>query len=462
MRVVLRFASVAPLLLGLTGCLNLFGFGGDPENTVPPAERQLPASTQAMLAIKGMRPDAPIFIRIFKEESELEVWKFKEGRFQHFRTYPICAWSGTLGPKIQTGDRQSPEGFYTVTRAQMNPRSNYYLAFNLGYPNTHDQVNGHTGSALMVHGNCKSVGCYAMTDAYIEEIYILAREAFDAGQTKFHVQALPFRMTAANMAKHRDSPWYSFWGRLKEGYDSFEATGKPPIVKVCGKQYQVNVQFPGLPGDPAPDGPCPIFAKVDPRMLPGVDGVPQTVLANLNRAPDTAQPQTSQPVAVAAMAPQPPMRSYTPTYTQPATASAAPTQPAETAAFASMSASPVVRTPASRPVSIASMQATHPAASGAAPASGQAFASARKEPDSGAQPTQYQFGTTTQASATAPAVQQASAQQTAGQQTAAATDPDALQKTNRSGKGGKLASQPDAPENMISASPPIMLGYTQR
>ncbi|MBJ7543813.1 hypothetical protein JDN41_09590 [Rhodomicrobium udaipurense] len=452
MRVALRFASVVPLLLGLTGCLNLFGFGGDAENAVPPGERQLPASTQAMLAIKGMRIDAPIFIRIFKEESELEVWKFKDGRFQHFRTYPICAWSGTLGPKIQTGDRQSPEGFYTVTRGQMNPRSNYYLAFNLGYPNTHDQVNGHTGSALMVHGNCKSVGCYAMTDAYIEEIYILAREAFDAGQTKFHVQALPFRMTAANMAKHRDNPWYAFWARLKEGYDSFEASGKPPIVKVCGKQYQVNVQFPGVPGDPAPDGPCPIFAKVDPRMLPGVDGVPQTVLANLNKAPDAAQPQASQPVAVAAVTPQPPMRSFTPAYSQPAAAFASAPQPSETASLASMSASPVIRTPASKPMSIASMQATHtaPQAPGVAPASGPAFAAARIEQESDSQPVRYQFGTTTQAPAPT------------AQQSAATSDPDALQKTNRSGKGGKLAAQPDAVENTTPAPPPIMLGYTQR
>ncbi|MBT3071556.1 hypothetical protein KKP04_11835 [Rhodomicrobium sp. Az07] len=443
MRVALRFASVAPLLLGLTGCLNLFGFGGDAENAVPPAERQLPASTQAMLAIKGMRSDAPIFIRIFKEESELEVWKFRDGRFQHFRTYPICAWSGTLGPKIQTGDKQAPEGFYTVTRGQMNPRSNFYLAFNLGYPNVHDQANGHTGSALMVHGNCKSAGCYAMTDAYIEEIYILAREAFDAGQTKFHVQAFPFRMTAANMAKHSDNPWYPFWLRLKEGYDSFEITGKPPLVKVCGKQYQVNVQFPGLPGDPAPDGPCPIFAKVDPRMLPGIDGVPQTLLANLNRAQGAGQ-QASPSVAMATMAPQPPMRSFTPSYAQPAATFSNAQQPSETGSLASMSASPVIRTPASKAMSIASMQATQPGwsqTSGAAPASGEGFA-ARIESQGSTPPVRYEFGSTSmQAPAPTP-------------------DPGALQKTNRSGKGGKLASQPDRVED--TPAPPIMLGYTQR
>ena len=126
-----------------------------------------------------------------------------------------------------------------------------------------------------------------MTDAYIEEIYILAREAFNGGQTKFHVQALPFRMTTANMTRHRDSPWYPFWSRLKEGYDSFEATGKPPIVKVCGKQYMVNVSFPG-PADPGPGAACPIYAKIDPASIQAIDGVPPTLLASLGKGETAA------------------------------------------------------------------------------------------------------------------------------------------------------------------------------
>ena len=301
MRIVLRFTLLAPFLLSLGGCLSFLGFGGGGSTSdgVPPAERQLPASTQALLAIKGMRQELPIFVRIFKEEFEFEVWKFKGGRFQHFRTYPICAWSGGLGPKVQQGDRQAPEGFYTVSRGQMNPHSLYHLSFNIGFPNAYDHANGHSGSALMVHGDCKSAGCYAMTDAYIEEIYILAREAFNAGQTKFHVQALPFHMTAENMQRHRDSPWYPFWVKLKEGYDAFEATGKPPIVKVCSKQYLVNVRFPGEAGDPAPDAPCPIYAKVDPAAVPGIDGVPATVLASLGKP----EPVTPAPAMMAASLP---------------------------------------------------------------------------------------------------------------------------------------------------------------
>ena len=149
-----------------------------------------------LLGKKGMDAHAPIFIRIFKEESELEVWKQRDdGRYYHFKTYPICNWSGELGPKLKQGDRQAPEGFYTVTREQMNPDSKYHLAMNLGYPNAYDRAHRRTGDFLMIHGKCKSAGCYAMTDALIEEIYAMARESFIGGQDSFQVHAFPFRMT---------------------------------------------------------------------------------------------------------------------------------------------------------------------------------------------------------------------------------------------------------------------------
>jgi murein L,D-transpeptidase YafK len=411
---------VAPLLVCLTGCLNFLGGGGaSSEDPVAPGDRQLPASTQALLAIKGMKLEAPIFVRIFKEESELEVWKYKDGRFQHFRTYPICAWSGELGPKVQQGDRQAPEGFYTVSRAQMNPHSLYHLAFNIGFPNTYDQANGHSGSALMVHGNCKSAGCYAMTDAYIEEIYILAREAFNAGQTKFHVQALPFRMTTLKMILHRGNRWYPFWTKLKEGYDSFEETGKPPIVKVCGKQYLVNVSFPG--GEPAPDAACPLYSKVDPARMPGIDGVPQTVLASLNKGETPSHPQTHAPApaAVAAAAPQQP----------------APSAPqAVVAEMTETSASPVIKHP-SAPTQVASLHpmkapaspvyvsAPNTAASSSLPAPVRVAASA-----SPVQPVTYRFGETVA-------------------EPSKTVDPDAIQKPNRSGKGGKLSSSGATPSS---------------
>ena len=229
-------------------------------------------STSALLAEKGMRLSAPIFVRIYKEESELEIWKLKDGRFQHFRTYPICAWSGALGPKLKVGDKQTPEGFYTVSRRQMNPNSHYHLAFNIGFPNAYDFANRRKWLRRYGARRLQIGWRFAMTDPLIEDIYALAREAFAGGQAYFHVHIMPFRMTAANMASHRDSPWYQFWLRLKEGYDLFEATGKPPIVKVCGKQYMVNVSFSGLAANPGPSDPCPVYAKIDPAKLPGIDG----------------------------------------------------------------------------------------------------------------------------------------------------------------------------------------------
>lgn len=196
-----------------------------------------------LLGKKGMKAEAPIFIRIFKEESELEIWKLRDdGHFYHFKTYPICTWSGELGPKLAQGDKQAPEGFYTIKKSQMNPNSSFHLAFNLGYPNAYDRSHSRTGEFLMVHGKCKSAGCYAMTDALIEEIYALAREAFDAGHPSFEVHAYPFRMTDANMARHKDSKWADFWKTMKEGYDYFELTRQTPNVLVCGRRYLVNAR----------------------------------------------------------------------------------------------------------------------------------------------------------------------------------------------------------------------------
>ena len=244
----------------------------------PPYLKPLSAQTQALLAEKGMTEQSPILVRIFKSESELEVWKAKDdGRFYHFKTYPICDWSGKLGPKVNQGDRQAPEGFYLVSAPQMNPKSKYYLSFNLGFPNAYDRSYGRTGADIMVHGDCKSAGCYAMTDGVVEEIYILAREALAGGQPAFQVQAFPFRMTTANMAKHKDDKWYGFWQNLKEGYDYFEISHLPPKVDVCDKRYLINAAFVGgatarsgwsLPGIPKASGAEGARANVCRRPRP--------------------------------------------------------------------------------------------------------------------------------------------------------------------------------------------------
>jgi len=224
-----RALAAALLAVLVAGCM-----GGESSVAVKP----LSDSAKKELAAKGMRVDAPILVRIFKNEAELEVWKqMADGQYDLFKTYPICAWSGHLGPKLREGDRQAPEGFYTVAPGQMNPRSQYHLAFNIGYPNAFDRSLRRTGANLMVHGDCSSRGCYAMTDAEIEEIYALAMEAFKGGQTAFNVHAYPFRLTDANLAAHSGDKWIDFWRNLKEGYDFFEATNRLPGVGAKDGRY---------------------------------------------------------------------------------------------------------------------------------------------------------------------------------------------------------------------------------
>ena len=211
----------------------------------------------------GMSEIAPVFVRIFKEESEFEVWKQrKDGKYALLKTYPICKWSGEIGPKKQEGDRQAPEGFYVVTPAQMNPNSSYYLSFDIGYPNAYDRSLGRTGANLMVHGACSSRGCYSMTDEIAGEIFALARDAFRGGQRAFEVEAFPFRMTPENMARHRDNPNMPFWRMLKDGYDHFEITQRPPKVDVCEKRYVFNADASG--GRFAPASACPAYTVPEP------------------------------------------------------------------------------------------------------------------------------------------------------------------------------------------------------
>jgi len=217
--------------------------------------QDIPSSIRSRKAIAKVKPmlekqtadsnlilGEPIYIRIFKEEKELEVWIQKENGFQLFKIYPICTYGyGTLGPKIRQGDGQAPIGFYYVKPNQLNPYSSYHLSFNLGYPNAYDRAHERTGSALMVHGNCVSIGCYAMTNDGIDEIYTIVDAALSDGQPFFRVHIFPFRMTNENMENHNDSSWYSFWENLKDGYDFFEENNNnPPNVTVRNETYVFN------------------------------------------------------------------------------------------------------------------------------------------------------------------------------------------------------------------------------
>ena len=202
----------------------------------------IPPQTVAQIEQMGSTKEAPMLIRAYKKEAELEIWKMKaDGRYGLLKTYPMCRWSGQLGPKTREGDRQVPEGFYSITPAQMNPNSSYYLSFNVGYPNQLDRALGHTGGTIMVHGACSSAGCFSMTDAQIAEIYAIARSSFAGGQHAIQMQSYPFRMTAENLAKHRLDPNMPFWKQLKEGNDNFEVTKEEPHVAFCSRRYVFNV-----------------------------------------------------------------------------------------------------------------------------------------------------------------------------------------------------------------------------
>ncbi|MFN7026013.1 MAG: hypothetical protein ACK4QP_16160, partial [Pseudorhizobium sp.] len=226
---------------------------------------------------------------IFKQESELEVWKLdRSGRYALLKTYPMCRWSGKLGPKTRVDDRQAPEGFYHVTAGMLNPKSQYYVSFNLGYPNRLESALGYTGDALMVHGACSSAGCYALTDQGVGEIYAVVAKALSSGQNHFQVQAYPFRMTPQNMALHGRDENLPFWRTLKEGYDAFELTKQQPKVSVCGGRYMFNTAFNG--GEPQdPVAACPTAASPpDPQLIAKIETEKRKVDAALAENKPTA------------------------------------------------------------------------------------------------------------------------------------------------------------------------------
>jgi murein L,D-transpeptidase YafK len=277
LRALVLTAAFAAALAPVT-CLGETGNQLPTESTKSPAKatklpakatKSLPPELLSLLRQKNMPKNSPILVRVFKEEAELEVWKQDTtGRFQILKTYPICRWSGDLGPKFWEGDGQTPEGFYRVAPGQMNPHSNYFLAINIGFPNSFDRANRRDGSLVMIHGDCRSAGCFAMTDEQVSEIYSLARDTFEGGRLSFQIQAYPFRMTPANLARHRNSPNLAFWKMLKIGNDHFEATHLEPKVDVCNRVYVFDAQRPPKSSKPLvfnATGKCPAFV-VDPKL----------------------------------------------------------------------------------------------------------------------------------------------------------------------------------------------------
>lgn len=215
-----------------------------PEQRLAEVRKRLSSSLAERLQAAGFTLGDPLYIRVFKESLELELWlKPKNSSvYRKWNAWPIAAMSGELGPKTKEGDRQAPEGFYQVTSKSLNPRSNYHLSFNIGYPNAFDLAHQRTGSFIMVHGKAVSIGCFAMTDPVIEEIYLLAEAALNRGQPAFSVHIYPFRMTNDRMlqAGEEHPELLSFWLDLRKGYTAFESTQQPPSVIVRDKRYVVT------------------------------------------------------------------------------------------------------------------------------------------------------------------------------------------------------------------------------
>ncbi|MBU6373567.1 MAG: 2-dehydro-3-deoxyphosphooctonate aldolase [Alphaproteobacteria bacterium] len=206
------------------------------------AEARVAPRLAQEMAAANLRLGAPVFVRIVKEVRTLELFVRSDvdGRFYRFRTYPICSFSGALGPKLREGDGQAPEGVYLVRPRQLNPVSSYHLSFDLGFPNAFDRANGRTGSALMVHGNCVSIGCYAMGDPAIEEIWTAMTAALRGGQAAVPVHAFPFAMTPQALAARATNPNAAFWADLAPIWAAFERDARPPAVVVRNGRYALR------------------------------------------------------------------------------------------------------------------------------------------------------------------------------------------------------------------------------
>jgi murein L,D-transpeptidase YafK len=274
------------------------------------------------LAAKNMAMGNPILIRVFKASSELEVWMQRGETYQLFATYPICNWSGTLGPKLNEGDKQSPEGVYTVTSRQLHLIGRHPRSLNLGFPNALDRQMSRTGSYILIHGGCGSVGCFAMTNPVIEEVFSLASAALNKGrQDAVQVHVFPFRMTEERLKAYSLNEWYDFWRNLKDVNDSFERTHTPPRITICEGRYwvedgasteevaahgplavcatsRVAVASQSDQGDasPAVDRPWwPLRAMLPPSLVPSRPSAPmvrsprERIAAVLSSAPSSGQ-----------------------------------------------------------------------------------------------------------------------------------------------------------------------------
>ncbi len=249
-----------------------------------------PATLYYRLALAGLKLGSPLLIRVFKAESALEIWMEKDGTYVPFASYPICYWSGTLGPKLREGDRQAPEGFYTITIHQLHDGRRWTRSLEVGFPNVYDQANERSGSNILIHGGCNSVGCFAMTDRVNAEIYTLVSEALSAGVVWVPVHVFPFRMTDENFAAHAANKWSGFWTTLKQGHDSFERTRLPPRIGVCNKYYFVEDARPGTDIEAGAVALCEPPPGTTPQVAAENSAVPPQPSAQVADAEGAAVP----------------------------------------------------------------------------------------------------------------------------------------------------------------------------
>jgi len=252
---IARFICMSLLLIFTNGCISQEGgrasappttSNGAISSSTPKVNTELEqmrkknfSTLRTEMVMHGMSMDNSMLIRAFKNEMQLELWvksSYHDG-YELFKTYNICNKSGIIGPKLKEGDKQTPEGFYSVTKSRLNPNSQYFLSFNIGFPNAYDRAHKRTGSLLMIHGSCVSEGCLAMTNKNIAEIYLIIEQNFKYGHKSIPIHIFPFRMTNENMLARSMSKWYPFWLNLKQGYDFFERYNVPPQVSVQGKRY---------------------------------------------------------------------------------------------------------------------------------------------------------------------------------------------------------------------------------
>lgn len=199
-----------------------------------------------LLAAAGLpSPVDTVYLRAFKEEKVVELWAGKKGApLVLVKTYPVCAASGEPGPKRMEGDLQVPEGLYEIS--EFNPGSNFHLSMKVSYPNASDRVRSDAkrpGGLIYMHGNCASIGCIAIEDGPIEEVYLIAQ---DAKTRPIRIDIFPARLTPEWMAAHADSPHASFWKELEPGFRVFEATKRPAAFTV-GPQGAYRVKEPKSP-----------------------------------------------------------------------------------------------------------------------------------------------------------------------------------------------------------------------